>query len=101
VTTAKRSAAAPEIPTIAEAGVPGYDANAWFGIFAPAGTPQPVVDRLNGEIVKIVKLPETRERFLSLGAEPAGTSAAEFGAFFRNEVAKWGKVVKESGARVE
>ena len=101
VTTAKRSAAAPEMPTIAEAGVPGYDANAWFGIFAPAGTPQPIVDRLNAEIVKIVKLPETRERFLSLGAEPAGTSAAEFGAFFRNEVAKWGKVVKESGARVE
>jgi tripartite-type tricarboxylate transporter receptor subunit TctC len=101
VTTAKRSAAAPDIPTIAEAGVPGYDANAWFGIFAPAGTPQAIVDRLNTEIVKIVKLPETRERFLSLGAEPAGTSAAEFGAFFRNEVAKWGKVVKESGARVE
>ena len=101
VTTARRSAAAPEVPTIAEAGVPGYDANAWFGIFAPTGTPQAIVDRLNAEIVKIVKLPETRERFLSLGAEPAGTSAAEFGAFFKNEVAKWAKVVKESGAKVE
>ena len=101
VTTAKRSAAAPEVPTIAEAGVTGYDANAWFGIFAPTGTPQAIVDRLNTEIVKIVKLPETRERFLSLGAEPAGTTAAEFGAFFRNEVAKWAKVVKESGAKVE
>jgi tripartite-type tricarboxylate transporter receptor subunit TctC len=101
VTTARRSAAAPEMPTIAEAGIPGYDANAWFGIFAPAGTPQALVDRLNAEIVKIVKLPETRDRFLTLGAEPAGTSAAEFGAFFKNEVAKWAKVVKESGARVE
>ena len=101
VTTATRSAAAPEIPTIAEAGVPGYDANAWFGIFAPTGTPQAVIDRLNAEIVKIVKLPETRDRFLALGAEPAGSTAEEFGAFFRNEVAKWAKVVKESGARVE
>ena len=101
VTTATRSAAAPEIPTIAEAGVPGYDANAWFGVFAPAGTPQPVINRLNAEIVKIVKLPEMRERFLALGAEPVGSSAEQFGAFFRNEVAKWAKVVKESGARVD
>lgn len=101
VTTATRSAAAPEMPTIAEAGVPGYDANAWFGIFAPAGTPQAVVNRLNAEIVKIVKLPETRDRFLALGAEPVGSTAAEFGTFFKNEVAKWAKVVKDSGARVE
>ena len=89
------------MPTIAEAGVPGYDANAWFGVFAPAGTPQAVVNRLNAEIVKIVKLPEMRDRFLALGAEPVGSTPAEFGAFFRNEVAKWAKVVKESGARVE
>jgi tripartite-type tricarboxylate transporter receptor subunit TctC len=101
VTTATRSAAAPEMPTIAEAGVPGYDANAWFGIFAPAGTPQTVINRLNAEIVKILKLPETRDRFLALGAEPVGSTAEQFGAFFKNEVAKWAKVVKESGARVE
>jgi tripartite-type tricarboxylate transporter receptor subunit TctC len=101
VTTATRSAAAPEIPTIAEAGVPGYDANAWFGIFAPAGTPQTIVTRLNAEIAKILKLPETRERFLALGAEPLGSSAEQFGAFFRNEVSKWAKVVKESGAQVD
>jgi len=101
VTTAKRSAAAPELPTVAEAGVPGYDANAWFGIFVPAGTPQAVIDRLHAETVKIVKLPDTRERFLSLGAEPVGSTPAEFGAFFRNEVAKWGKVVKASGAQVD
>ena len=101
VTTATRSAAAPEMPTLAEAGVPGYDANAWFGIFAPAGTPQAVVNRLSSEIAKIVKMPDTRDRFLSLGAEPAGSTAEQFGAFFRNEVVKWAKVVKASGARVE
>ncbi|HEV7390187.1 MAG TPA: tripartite tricarboxylate transporter substrate binding protein [Burkholderiales bacterium] len=101
VTTATRSAAAPDMLTIAEAGVPGYDANAWFGVFAPAGTPQPVINRLNTEIVKIVKLPEMRERFLALGAEPVGSTAQEFGAFFRNEVEKWAKVVKTSGAQVD
>jgi tripartite-type tricarboxylate transporter receptor subunit TctC len=101
VTTASRSAAAPEIATVSESGVPGYDANAWFGVFAPAGTPQPVVNRLSAEIVKIVKLSDVRERFLSLGAEPVGSSAEEFASFFRNEVAKWGKVVRESGARVD
>ena len=101
VTTAARSAAAPEIATIAEAGVPGYDANAWFGVFAPAGTPQGVINRLNAEIAKIVKLPETRDRFLALGAEPVGSTAEQFGAFFRNEVAKWAKVVKASGAQVD
>ena len=101
VTTRARSSAAPEIPTIAEVGVPGYDANAWFGLFAPVGTPESVIGRLHAELVKIVKLPETRDRFLTLGAEPVGSSPAEFGAFFRNEVAKWAKVVKSSGARVD
>jgi tripartite-type tricarboxylate transporter receptor subunit TctC len=101
VTTAKRSAAAPELPTVAEAGVPGYDANAWFGMFVPAGTPQSVIDRLNIETVKIIKLPDTRERFLSLGAEPVGSTPAEFGNFFKAEVVKWGKVVESSGAQVD
>jgi tripartite-type tricarboxylate transporter receptor subunit TctC len=101
VTTAARSSAAPDIPTLTEDGVPGYDANAWFGFFVPAGTPQPTINRLNAEIVKIVKLPETRERFITLGAEPVGSTPAEFGAFFRNEVEKWAKVVKSSGARVD
>jgi tripartite-type tricarboxylate transporter receptor subunit TctC len=101
VSTATRSAAASEMPTIAEAGVPGYDANAWFGVFAPAGTPPAVINRLNTEIVRIVKLPEMRERFLALGAEPVGSTSEQFAAFFRNEVAKWAKVVKESGAQVD
>jgi tripartite-type tricarboxylate transporter receptor subunit TctC len=101
VTTARRSAAAPDIPTVAEAGVPGYDANAWFGVFVPAGTPSATINRLSAEIVKIVKLPEMRERFLALGAEPVGSTPAEFAAFFRNEVEKWGRVVKSSGAQVD
>lgn len=101
VTTSTRSSAAPEIPTVAEAGVPGYDANAWFGVFAPSGTPPAVINRLHTEIVKIVKLPDVRDRFLALGGEPVGSTPAEFAAFFRNEVAKWGKVVKESGARAD
>jgi len=101
VTTIKRSRAADDIPTIAESGVPGYDANAWFGVFVPAGTPPAVVNRLHAEISRIVKVPEIRDRFLALGAEPAGTTPAQFAAFFRNEVTKWAKVVKESGARVD
>lgn len=101
VTTATRSSAAPEIPTMAEAGVPGYDANAWFGIFAPAGTPAAIVNRLNTEIVKILKLPDTRERFLALGAEPAGGTPEQFGAFFKAEITKWAKAVKESGAQAD
>lgn len=101
VTTLKRAPAAADIPTLAEAGVPGYDANAWFGVFVPAGTPPAVINRLYSEISRIVKIPEIRDRFRALGAEPAGTTPAQFAAFFRNEVAKWAKVVKESGAQVE
>lgn len=101
VTTSARSSAAPDIPTVAESGVPGYDANAWFGVFAPSGTPPAVINRLHSEIVKVVKLPDIRDRFLSLGGEPVGSTPEQFGAFFRNEVAKWGKVVRESGARAD
>lgn len=101
VTTVTRSPAAPDIPTVAEAGVPGYDANAWFGVFAPTGTPPGVINRLHSEIVKIVKLPDVRDRFLSLGGEPVGSTPEQFAAFFRNEVAKWGKVVRDSGARAD
>lgn len=101
VTTIKRAPAAADIPTVAESGVPGYDANAWFGVFAPAGTPPAVINRLYAEISRIVKIPEIRDRFLALGAEPAGTTPDQFAAFFRNEVAKWAKVVKESGAQID
>ena len=101
VTTLTRASAAPEIPTVAEAGVPGYDANAWFGVFVPAGTPPGIVNRLHTEIAAIVRLPDVRERFLALGGEPVGSTPEEFAAFFRNEVAKWAKVVKESGAQID
>jgi len=101
VTTIRRAAAAPNIPTIAEAAVPGYDANSWFGLFAPAGTASAVVSRLHGDLVKILRAPDVRERLASLGCEPAGTSPADFGAFFRAEVVKWGKVVRESGAQID
>lgn len=101
VTTAKRSRVAEDIPTLAQAGVPGYDANAWFGVFAPAGTPDAVIARLQSEISKIVKIPETRDRFLALGAEPVGSTPEQFAAFYRAEVLKWAKVVKDSGAQID
>ena len=101
VTTAKRSRVAEDIPTLAQAGVPGYDANAWFGVFAPAGTPDAVIARLQGEISKIVKIPEIRDRFLALGAEPVGSTPEQFAAFYRAEVLKWAKVVKDSGAQID
>jgi tripartite-type tricarboxylate transporter receptor subunit TctC len=101
VTTLKRSRVADDIPTIAESGVSDYDANAWFGVFAPAGTPDAVIARLQTEISKILKAPEIRDRFLALGAEPVGSTPEQFAAFYRNEVAKWAKVVKDSGAQID
>jgi len=101
VTTLKRSRVAEDIPTMSQAGVPGYDANAWFGVFAPTGTPDAVIARLQSEIGRIVKVPEVRDRFLALGAEPVGNTPEQFAAFYRNEVLKWAKVVKESGAQID
>lgn len=101
VTTLKRSRVAEDIPTLAQSGVPGYDANAWFGVLTPTGTPDAVIARLQSEIAKIIKIPEIRDRFLALGAEPVGSTPEQFAAFYRNEVAKWGKVVKESGAQID
>jgi tripartite-type tricarboxylate transporter receptor subunit TctC len=97
----KRSVAMPDLATVAEQGVPGFDGVAWIGFVAPAGTPKPIVDRLHAETVKILALPEVRDRFVSQGAEPVGSTPEEFGAFMKAEIAKWGKVVKESGAKVD
>jgi len=91
----------PEVPTIAEAGLPGYEASAWYGLFAPAGTPRDIVARLNAEAVKALKRPDVRERLLALGGEPAGTTAEEFAAFIAAEIAKWAKLVQEVGIRIE
>jgi tripartite-type tricarboxylate transporter receptor subunit TctC len=101
VTTAKRSAVAPEVPTLAESGLPGYEVGSWQGVFAPAGTPPEVVKRLNAEMVKIINMPDVREKLIGLGAEPVGNSSEEFGAFVKAEVVKWADVVKKSGAKVD
>jgi tripartite-type tricarboxylate transporter receptor subunit TctC len=101
VTSAKRSAAAPEIPTIAEQGLPGFEAVSWFALFAPAGTPRPIVDKLQGEVKKILTAPEVAKRLAEIGLEPVASSADELAAYQRAEIAKWAKVVKDSGAKVE
>jgi len=101
VTTAKRSAIAPEIPTLSESGLAGYEVGSWQGVFAPAGTPPAIVARLNSEIVKIINMPEVKEKLIGLGAEPVGDSSAEFGAIVKTEVVKWAEVVKKSGAKVD
>ena len=101
VTPTTRVAAVPELPTIAEAGVPGYDVTSWFGIVAPAGTPRAVIERLHAESVKALRAPELVARLQDLGATPVVTSPEQFGAFIRAEMAKWGPVVRSSGAKVD
>ncbi len=97
----KRSTGAPDIPTVAESGVPGFDAAAWIAMFAPAGTPREVVARLNSEINKGIVTPEMREKLVGLGADPVGGAPEDFSAFHKAELAKWAKVVKDSGAKVD
>jgi len=101
ITTLTRYPGLPDLPTIAESGVPGYDSSAWFAVVAPAGTPAAIVTRLNAEINRAVNLPDMRERFAQQGAIPAPGTPEELGAFIRAEIAKWAKVVKASGARVD
>lgn len=101
VSTKQRSALAPEIPTVAEAGVPGYDADAWFGLFVPAATSKDIVLRLNAEVIKSLQTPDMRERLRAFGASPGSGTPEQFNALFRNEVAKWAKVVKSAGVRVD
>ncbi len=101
VTTAKRSPELPDVPTIAEAGVPGYDATSWFGMFAPAGTPEPVLTRLNASIVKALNDPDVKKRIAEQGAEPTPETPAAFAAFIQAEMSKWAQVVKASGASVD
>jgi len=101
VTTAKRSPALPDVPTIAEAGVPGYEATSWFGLLAPAGTPAPVVAKLNASILKALADPEVKKKLAEQGAEPHGEKPEQFAAFIESETLKWGKVVKESGASLD
>ncbi|MGH8617753.1 MAG: tripartite tricarboxylate transporter substrate binding protein [Burkholderiales bacterium] len=101
VTGKQRSPGVPSVPTVAEAGVPGYDVGAWFGIVVPRGTPKPIVTRLNGEIVRIARLPEAREQFVAQGAEAVGSTPEAFGQHLRVEIDKWAKVAKAAKMRAE
>jgi tripartite-type tricarboxylate transporter receptor subunit TctC len=101
VTSAKRTTFMPELPTVAESGVPGYEATLWWGIFAPSKTPKPIVDRLNGEIHKAMATAEMKKTFADFGAEPAPTTPEVFTGFVKSEIAKWTKVVKEANIRAE
>ena len=101
VTSAQRSPAAPEIPTIAEQGLTGFEAVSWFALFAPAGTPKPIVDKLQAEVKKILATPDVGKRLAESGLDAVGSTADELAAYQRTEIAKWAKVVKDSGAKVE
>jgi tripartite-type tricarboxylate transporter receptor subunit TctC len=97
----KRSALVPDVPTIAESGVKGYDAYSWAGVFAPAGTPKEILVKVNGDIVKALSDPEVKKRLLEAGAEAAPGTPEQFGAFLKGEIAKWGKVVKDANIKAD
>jgi tripartite-type tricarboxylate transporter receptor subunit TctC len=101
VTTAKRNAQLPDVPTMIESGVPGFEVTVWYGIFAPAGVPKAVVAKLNADLVKTLNLPDVKDRMAQQGADPAPTTPEQFAAFQKSEVAKWAQVVKTSGARAD
>jgi tripartite-type tricarboxylate transporter receptor subunit TctC len=101
ISSAKRSSTAPDLPTVAESGVPGYDYVSWLGVVGPAGMPRDLVMKINAETNRILQSPEVRERLHQLGTTPVGGTPEEFGAYIRNQVDTWHKVVKASGAKVE
>jgi tripartite-type tricarboxylate transporter receptor subunit TctC len=100
ITSAKRSRVAPALPTVVELGYPGFEVIGWFGWLAPARTPQPIVARLNGDIVAVLHNAQTQERLLGVGSEPVGNGSREFAAFIRAERDKWAKVIKQAGIRL-
>lgn len=101
VTGAKRSPSAPELPTVSESGLPGFEVAGWYGLLAPSGTSREIVSRLHAESVKVLKLPDVKERLDATGFEPIGTTPEQFGAYLRSEVEKWAKVVKAAGIRAD
>ena len=101
VASARRSILMPEVATIAEQGVPGYDSGAWLAMLFPAGTPSPIIARMNSELHRIVRSAEVNERMLAMGAEPLLSTPEELAAHMKNELAKWGKAVRDSGARID
>ena len=101
VTSRERSAVAPELPTVAEAGLPGYEVGSWFGLCAPSATPKDIVAKISADLDAQLRVAETRERIASLGAQPMSMDPEGFSRFVRAEIAKWSKVVKDSGATVQ
>jgi len=101
VTTAKRSALLPELPTISESGLEGFDANNWYGLVVPAKTPRAIIDQLNAEVTKVLAMPEVKTTLFNQGLDPAPGTPEQFGAYIRSERAKWAKVIKASGAKAE
>jgi tripartite-type tricarboxylate transporter receptor subunit TctC len=101
VTGQKRSEVAPDIPTIAEAGVPGYEATIWLGVMAPKGTPQPIIEKLNAEIGKVVNRPDVKQAWEKQGALPMNMSPAEFGRYLRKDIDKWAKVIETAGIKTQ
>ena len=101
VTSAARAASAPEIPTLSEAGVPGYEMNLWIGAFAPAGTPGDIAARLTAEVMRVVKLADVREKLAAMGIQPVGNTSAQFAEMIKNEIAKYGPVVKAGNIKAE
>jgi tripartite-type tricarboxylate transporter receptor subunit TctC len=101
VTTVKRSSIVPDVPTMAEAGLPGYETSTWGGVLAPAGTPKAVIDKLNAEIDKALAAPDVRERLQHAGIEPAGGTPAQFASFLNVERGKWAKVARDAGIQPE
>lgn len=101
ISSSKRSAAAPELPTVAESGMPGFDVSTWFGMLAPRGTPKEIIDRLDGEVRKIIQMADVRARLISQGADPIGSTPEEFRTYLKSELVKWEKAVKAVGVRIE
>ncbi len=101
VSTAKRPASLPDLPTVAEAGVPGYDSGVWYGVLAPAGTPRGIIAKLNGEIVRVLNHPDYRSLLVNNTIEPIGSPPEELGAFIRSEIKKYAKLIKDAGVRVD
>jgi tripartite-type tricarboxylate transporter receptor subunit TctC len=97
----KRSPAVPDLPTVAEAGVPGYNSSAWFGLVAPAATPRDVVNKLSAETARILQIADVKSRLAELGAEPIGSTPEQFTAHIKAEIDKWAKVIKEANVELQ
>jgi tripartite-type tricarboxylate transporter receptor subunit TctC len=101
VSSAKRAEVAPEIPTVAESGVPGFEVLAWYNMFAPARTPRPIVDRVNGEINRMLREPDVRERLRGLGVSPLTGTPEDLGNLLKSEITRYAKLIKEAGVKIE